>query len=102
MGTQKEIAETSRKKKAEYVLAVKGNQETLYEEPKLYFLDPEVQEGKNAKGLLQERGKGGPWTDREAEILSDRRDRLVAGEEGMEKDQKYWNQKRRFRIKRGA
>lgn len=44
MGTQKEIAETIRKKRADYVLAVKGNQATLYEDLKLYFQDAEVQE----------------------------------------------------------
>ena len=42
MGTQKEIAETIRRKRADYVLAVKGNQGTLHEELKLYFRDESI------------------------------------------------------------
>lgn len=41
MGTQTAIAEKIRKKKAEYVLAVKKNQKTLYEQLFLYFEDVE-------------------------------------------------------------
>ena len=37
MGTQKDIAEKIRYKRADYVLAVKGNQGTLYEELREYF-----------------------------------------------------------------
>lgn len=44
MGTQKEIAEKIRQKRADYVLAVKGNQKNLYEDLKLYFSDESVQE----------------------------------------------------------
>src|SRR5699024_4837310 len=43
MGTQKEIAEKIRKKRADYVLAVKGNQGTLQEDLKLYFGDESIQ-----------------------------------------------------------
>lgn len=39
MGTQREIAEKIRKKKADYVLALKGNQGTLYEAVREYFAD---------------------------------------------------------------
>ncbi len=54
MGTQKEIAEKIRRKRADYVLAVKGNQGTLYEDLKLYFQDPEVQEKiKEGKGYTK-------------------------------------------------
>lgn len=42
MGTQKEIAEKLRDKRADYVLAVKGNQGTLYEDLKLYFSDANI------------------------------------------------------------
>lgn len=42
MGTQKEIAEKIRDKRADYVLAVKGNQGTLYEDLKLYFSDADI------------------------------------------------------------
>ncbi|MFR7848332.1 MAG: hypothetical protein ACLU8S_12710 [Coprococcus phoceensis] len=37
MGTQKGIAEKIRRKCADYVLALKGNQGTMYEEVKEYF-----------------------------------------------------------------
>lgn len=37
MGTQKEIVKSIRKKRADYVLALKGNQGTLHEDVKLYF-----------------------------------------------------------------
>lgn len=39
MGTQTEIAAKIRSKKADYVLALKGNQGTLFEDIKLYFSD---------------------------------------------------------------
>ena len=43
MGTQKEIAAKIRNKRADYVLAVKGNQGNLYEDLKLYFSDEDIQ-----------------------------------------------------------
>ncbi len=42
MGTQKAIAEKIRSKRADYVLAVKGNQGTLHEELMEYFKDEEL------------------------------------------------------------
>jgi len=42
MGTQKEIAAIIRKKRADYVLALKKNQETLYNDVALYFSDPKL------------------------------------------------------------
>ena len=44
MGTQKEIVEKIRQKRADYVLAVKGNQGTLYEDLKVYLGDASIQE----------------------------------------------------------
>lgn len=44
MGTQTKIAEKIRSKRADYVLALKGNQGTLYTEVKEYFADKEFQE----------------------------------------------------------
>ncbi len=41
MGTQREIAEIIRKKRADYVLVLKGNQGSLYEDVKLYFEEEE-------------------------------------------------------------
>jgi len=44
MGTQTEIAKKIRKGGADYVLALKGNQGTLYDDVKLYFNDKEHSE----------------------------------------------------------
>lgn len=44
MGTQKAIAEKIRKKRADYVLALKGNQTGLHEDVKLYFSDEQIRE----------------------------------------------------------
>jgi predicted transposase YbfD/YdcC len=41
MGTQTEIAKKIRQKRADYVLALKANQGTLYDDVKLYFEDSE-------------------------------------------------------------
>ncbi len=41
MGTQKEIAQKMRSKKADYVLALKGNQGNLHEDVELYMQDEE-------------------------------------------------------------
>ena len=50
MGTQTAIAETIRNKRADYVLALKANQGTLYEEVKEYFGDTEFQEEIKERG----------------------------------------------------
>jgi len=42
MGTQIEIVRKIRKKQADYVLALKGNQGTLYEDVRLYFSAPDL------------------------------------------------------------
>ena len=42
MGTQKAIAEKIRRKRADYVLALKGNQAGLYEDVELYFSDEKI------------------------------------------------------------
>ncbi len=42
MGTQKEIAKKIRSKRADYVLAVKGNQKKVHEDLKEYFCDEEL------------------------------------------------------------
>jgi len=41
MGTQTKIVKKIRKKRADYVLALKGNQEILYDDVKLYYDEPE-------------------------------------------------------------
>jgi predicted transposase YbfD/YdcC len=42
MGTQTEIVKKIRKRHADYVLALKGNQGRLHEDVKLYFDDPDI------------------------------------------------------------
>jgi predicted transposase YbfD/YdcC len=42
MGTQREIVKKIRQKKADYVFALKGNQETLHDDVKLYFEDKDL------------------------------------------------------------
>ena len=50
MGTQKEIAEAIRNKRADYVLALKGNQAGLHEDVKLYLEDEKIRQGIRAAG----------------------------------------------------
>ena len=58
MGTQKEIAEKIRKKRADYVLAVKKNQGTLHEDLKLYFREESIlAEIREKKGYICTREK---------------------------------------------
>lgn len=45
MGTQTAIAETIRKKRADYVLAVKGNQGDLEKDIRLYLEDEQIRQG---------------------------------------------------------
>lgn len=45
VGTQKEIAAQIMKKKADYVLALKGNQKTLHEDAAMFFADPALAKG---------------------------------------------------------
>lgn len=57
MGTQTAIAEKIRKRRADYVLALKGNQGTLYEDVKLYLMDEEekvrIRESGNYRKTLE-------------------------------------------------
>ena len=50
MGTQTAIAEKIRKQRADYVLALKGNQGTLHEDVRLYLSDPEVKQALQTSG----------------------------------------------------
>ncbi len=50
MGTQTDIVDTIIKGKADYCLAVKGNQETLYDDISLYFSDVNLLEELQEKG----------------------------------------------------
>lgn len=62
MGTQKEIARSIVDKKADYVLALKGNQTSLHEDAALFFADPvlaescaQTQETDAGHGRVEER-----------------------------------------------
>lgn len=58
MGTQTEIAKKIRQKRADYVLALKGNQGSLYEDVRLYFSDPKLREGSAYRKTVEKaRGK---------------------------------------------
>ena len=50
MGTQKAIAEKIKKKRAEYVLALKGNQGGLYADVELYFRDRDRRQETRERG----------------------------------------------------
>jgi predicted transposase YbfD/YdcC len=58
MGCQKDIAKKIRKKQADYVLALKGNQETLHDDTILYFGNPELL-SKCAYHKTTEKARGG-------------------------------------------
>ena len=58
MGTQKEIVRKIRRKKADYVLALKGNQGTLFDDVKLYFDDKDFLE-RCAYHKTVEKARGG-------------------------------------------
>jgi len=58
MGCQKEIVKQIRKKHADYVLALKGNQGTLYNDAKLYFSDSELLSACAYKKTIEKTGGG--------------------------------------------
>ena len=58
MGTQTEIVKKIWRKRADYVLALKGNQGTLYEDVKLYFDDSDMM-SKCAYTKVVEKARGG-------------------------------------------
>jgi len=78
MGTQTEIVKKIRKKKADYVLALKGNQGSLHDDVKLYFDDPETL-SKCAHTKMMEKARGGVekreyWQSDDIEWLSQKKD----------------------------
>ncbi|MDR0326071.1 MAG: ISAs1 family transposase [Oscillospiraceae bacterium] len=58
MGTQRDIVKKIRQKQADYVLALKRNQESLYDDVALYFEDPELL-GKCGYHKTLEKARGG-------------------------------------------
>jgi len=63
MGCQTEIVKQIRGKRADYVLALKGNQGTLYDDVKLYFSDPDLLTGCAYKRVVEKTSGG--FTQRE-------------------------------------
>ena len=78
MGTQTDIVRKIRKKHADYVLALKGNQGNLHEDVKLYFSDKEFQ-SKCSYTKTIEKARGGIekreyWQTDDIEWLSGKKD----------------------------
>jgi predicted transposase YbfD/YdcC len=78
MGTQRDIVKLIRKKKADYVLALKGNQGTLHEDVKLYFADAGLL-GQCAYYKTVEKAHGGIetreyWQTEDIQWLSQKKD----------------------------
>lgn len=90
MGTQKAIAEKIRKKRADYVLAVKGNQSGLYEDISLYFGDGQMCRKARENGGYTY-GRESTRSDGEKGISPDNRHRMALPEERMERHKKHWN-----------
>ena len=106
MGTQKGIAEKIKKKRADYVLALKGNQGTMYEDAKEYFKEKKVFERNPRKGCYKRRSRKSPQPDRNKGVLSDRRYRVDGAKERMEGFEKHCygeeNPKERWNRERGV
>ena len=66
MGTQTAIAEKIKKKRADYVLALKRNQNSLYEDVQEYFSDEEFPKEIRERGNYKNPGKS-TWSDRDKE-----------------------------------
>ena len=62
MGTQTEIAKKITGKGADYILALKENQKTLYEDVQLFFEEIPEKSGRNKSGLLCCDTQPRPWT----------------------------------------
>ena len=63
MGCQTEIVKQIRRKRADYVLALKGNQGTLYDDVKIYFSAPDLLSGCAYKKVVEKTSGG--FTQRE-------------------------------------
>jgi predicted transposase YbfD/YdcC len=78
MGTQRDIVKKIRQKKADYVLALKGNQTTLYEDVKLYFADADLLNNCDYYKIVQ-KARGGIetreyWQTEDIQWLSQKKD----------------------------
>jgi len=80
MGTQRDIVKKIRRKKADYVLALKGNQGTMHDDVSLYFEDQELlSKCEYCKTIEKARGgieKREYWHTNDIEWLSQKKDWL--------------------------
>ena len=83
MGTQKEIAETIRNRRADYVLALKGNQASLHGDVILYFSDEEMRQEIRAAG-------GYTHTEEKAHGQIEKREYYQTGDIGWLGQKKEW------------
>lgn len=90
MGTQTAIAEKIKKKRADYVLALKRNQNSLYEDVQEYFSDEEFQKEIRERGNYKKPRKS-TWSDRDKGVLSDRGYKVVKPEKELERTVQYSN-----------
>ena len=92
MGTQTAIAEKIKKKRADYVLALKRNQNSLYEDVQEYFSDEEFQKEIRERGNYKKTGKS-TWSDRDKGVLSDRGYKVVKPKKEVERTVQHYNGK---------
>ena len=89
MGIQTAIAEKIKERRADYVLAPKGNQGTLHEDVKMFLMDNKEegiingQQKKHTGARIQ--------LDRNKGILSDRRHKMAFTEEKLERLKEHRN-----------
>lgn len=87
MGTQTAIAEKIRKEQGNYVLAVKENQGTLYDEIRLYFEEEKHLKRIRKRKKLPENSRKESWSGRYQGILSDFLCRLDLWERKVDRTQ---------------
>lgn len=83
MGTQTAIAEKIKGKRADYVLAVKGNQSTLHTDIREYFQDADIQEQLRAEGNYKK-------TQEKARSQIETREYFQTGKIGWLAQKKSW------------
>ena len=92
MGTQTAIAEKIKKKRADYVLALKRNQNSLYEDVQEYFSRRRVPKRRSVKEVITKKPKEkDTWSDRDKGVLSDRGYKVVKPEKELERTVQYSN-----------
>ena len=87
MGTQTAIAEKIKKKRADYVLALKRNQNSLYEDVQEYFSDEEFQKEIRERGNYKKSPGKSTWYRSEIREVYQTEDiKWLSQKKNMEKD----------------